>query len=50
LLLYITATNRVVSMAVVIEREEVGHVYKVQRLVYFISEVLNESKTHYPQV
>jgi hypothetical protein len=50
LLLYITATNRVVSMAVIIEREEVGHVYKVQRLVYFISEVLNESKTHYPQV
>jgi hypothetical protein len=44
------ATNRVVSMAVIIEREEVGHVYKVQRLVYFISEVLNESKTHYPQV
>jgi hypothetical protein len=48
LLLYITATNRVVSTAIVIEREEVGHVYKVQRPVYFISEVLNESKTHYP--
>jgi hypothetical protein len=48
LLLYITATNRVVSTTIVVKREEVGHVYKVQRLVYFISEVLNESKTHYP--
>jgi hypothetical protein len=48
LLLYILATNRVVSTAIVVEREEVGHVYKVQRLVYFINEVLNESKTHYP--
>jgi hypothetical protein len=48
LLLYITATNRVVSTAIVAEREEVGHVYKVQRPVYFISEVLNEFKTHYP--
>ena len=33
-----------------VEREEAGHAYKVQRLVYFISEVLNEPKTHYPQV
>jgi hypothetical protein len=48
LLLYIAATNRVVSTAIIIEREEVGHVYKVQRLVYFISEVLDESKTRYP--
>jgi hypothetical protein len=28
LLLYIAATNRVVSTAIVIKREEVGHVYK----------------------
>jgi hypothetical protein len=40
----------VVSTAIVIEREELRHVYKVQRPVYFISEVLNESKTCYPQV
>ena len=50
LLIYIAATSHVVSTAIVIEREEAGHAYKVQRLVYFISEVLNEPKTHYPQV
>jgi hypothetical protein len=50
LLLHIVATNRVVSTAIVIEREEVRHVYKVQQLVYIISEVLNESKTCYLKV
>jgi hypothetical protein len=30
LLLYITTTNRVVSTAIIIKHEEVGHVYKVQ--------------------
>jgi hypothetical protein len=29
LLLYIATTNQVVSTAIVVEREEVGHVYKV---------------------
>jgi hypothetical protein len=32
LLLYIAATARVVSTVIVVEREEPGHVYKVQRL------------------
>ncbi|XP_066316407.1 uncharacterized protein [Miscanthus floridulus] len=50
LVIYSTATSRVVSTANIVEREEVGHAYKVQRLVYFISEVLNEPKTRYPQV
>ena len=50
LLIYIAATNRVVSMAIIVEREEVGHAYKVQRPLYFISKVLNESKARYPQV
>ena len=35
-------------MAIVVEREEARHAYKVQHPVYFISEVLNESKTRYP--
>jgi hypothetical protein len=29
-MLYIAATNMVVSAAIVVEREEEGHVYKVQ--------------------
>jgi hypothetical protein len=40
----------VVSTIFVVERDEPDHVYKVQRPVYFISEVLNESKARYPQV
>ena len=51
LLIYIAATNRVVNTAIVVEREEAEYAYKVHRHpVYFISEVLNESKTRYPQV
>jgi hypothetical protein len=50
LLLYIAATDHVVSTVIVVEREEPDHVYKVQLPVYFISEVLNESKARYPQV
>ena len=48
LLLYIVATMQVVSAALVVEREEEGHTLKVQRPVYFISEVLSDSKTRYP--
>ena len=48
LLLYITATTQVVSAALVVEREEEGHALKVEHLVYFISEVLSDSKTCYP--
>jgi hypothetical protein len=50
LFLYVAATDHVVSTVIVVEREEPGHVYKVQRSVYFISEVLNESKSRYPQI
>jgi hypothetical protein len=50
LLLYIVATDRVVSTVIVVEREEPGHMYKVQCHVDFISEVLNESKVRYPQI
>ena len=49
LLLYLAATNHVVSAALVVEREEPGHALKVQHPVYFISEVLTETKSWYPQ-
>jgi hypothetical protein len=39
----------VVSTAIVVEREE-GCVYKVQWPVYYISEVLSDSKIWYPHV
>jgi ribonuclease HI len=40
----------VVSSAIVVERQEDGHAYPVRRPVYFICEVLSESKTHYQPV
>ena len=50
LLLYVAATTQVVSVAVVVERQEEGHALPVQRPVYFISEVLSEAKTRYPHI
>jgi hypothetical protein len=50
MLLYISATTRVVSAALVVEREEPGRSQKVQRPVYFVSEVLSDSKTRYSQM
>jgi ribonuclease HI len=50
MLLYISCTTHVVSIALVVERAEEGHTYPVQHLVYFISEVLEPSKMKYPQV
>ena len=44
LLLYVTANARAVSVAIVVERKEAGKEYPVQRPVYYISEVLIESK------
>jgi hypothetical protein len=40
----------VVSTAIVAERQEDGHAYPVQRPVYFVSEVLSESKSRYQPV
>ena len=42
--------TQVVSAALVVEREEEGHALKVQRPMYFISEVLSDSKTRYSQI
>jgi hypothetical protein len=50
MMLYIAATNTVVRAAIVVEREEEWHVYKVQRPVYYISEVLSDSKIGYLHV
>jgi hypothetical protein len=50
LLLYVTAMTQVVSAAVVIERAEEGHALPIQRSVYFIGEVLSETKVRYPQI
>ena len=44
LLLYIAATGQVVSTVLTVELEEEGKTYKVQRPVYYISEVLTPSK------
>jgi hypothetical protein len=40
----------VVSAALVVEREEPGRSQKVQRPVYFVSEVPSDSKMHYSQM
>jgi hypothetical protein len=42
--------SQVVSAAIVVERREEGHALPVQRPVYFISEVLFETKICYPQI
>jgi hypothetical protein len=50
LLIYVAATTQVVSAAIVVERQEEGHALFIQRPVYFISEVLSETKMRYPQI
>ena len=47
-LLYVAANARAVSVASVVERKETGKGHPVQRPVYYISEVLIESKQRYP--
>jgi dsDNA-binding SOS-regulon protein len=47
LLLYVAATTQVISVALMVEWEEPGHVYKVQRPVYHTSKVHSDCETHY---
>jgi hypothetical protein len=50
LLIYVVATTQVVSATVVVKRREEGHALLIKRPVYFISEVLSETKICYPQI
>jgi hypothetical protein len=45
ILLYISATTQVASAALVVEKEEPRRSQKVQRPMYFVVEVLSDSKT-----
>lgn len=47
LLLYVASNARAVRVAIVVERKEAGKEYPVQWPVYYISEVLIESKKRY---
>jgi ribonuclease HI len=48
MLLYITATPRVISVVIVVERTEEGKELPVQCPVYYLCEVLTLSKQNYP--
>jgi hypothetical protein len=48
MLLYIEGTNRMVSFVVAVEQPEDGKAHSVQRPIYYVSEVLTESKQCYP--
>ena len=50
LLLYVAATTQVVSAAIIVERKEEGHALLVQRPVYFVNEILSETKAHYSRI
>jgi hypothetical protein len=48
MLLYIAATNQLVSYALVVKHAEEGKEHGVQRPVYYLSEVLSPTKQRYP--
>ena len=45
MLLYISATHQVVSAVLVLERDEEGHKFPLQKLVYYVSPVLTPRKS-----
>jgi hypothetical protein len=50
MLLYIATTTHVVSTAIVVEHQEEGHDFGVQRPIYFICKVLFESMIRCPTI
>jgi hypothetical protein len=50
LYLYVATITQVVSAVIVVERTEEGHTLPVQRPLYYINEVLSETKARYPQI
>ena len=49
MLLYLTATTCVISVAIVVERKkDETQDYPEQHLVYYLSEVFSDSKQRYP--
>ena len=48
MLLYIAATHQVVSAVLIVEREEDGHKFPLQKPVYYVSTVLTPCKSRYP--
>ena len=48
MLLYISATYQVVSAVLVVEQEEDGHKFPLQKLVYYVCTVLTPCKSRYP--
>ena len=53
MLLYISATNQLVSAVLVVERKEDGHKFPLQKPVYYVSTVLTPCKSwnpHYQKI
>ena len=48
MLLYISATHQVVSAVLVVEQEQDGHKFPLQKPVYYVSTVLTPCKSWHP--